>query len=121
MTDRLRSCKDSPDGRHSAAVDSFICRYCHRSMSYLMDHGLPTPQNPKSYVGTPSQFEQDVACVRRHYGDKVADAWAKSRVSTVTTEPTYETSDASWRRPSDTAAEQLARRGRWNTIEGDPE
>lgn len=67
MTDRLHSCKDSPDGKHhcEGTTVPWMCRYCHRTVAYLTDQG--------------------------------------------------------WRAPNDNAAEQLARRGEYNVIEGEHE
>ena len=43
MTDRIHSCKDSPDGRHKVVAGEHGCHYCHRTVSYLMDMGWNTP------------------------------------------------------------------------------
>ena len=37
MTDRLHSCKESPDGRHQ--TDGWMCIFCHRTLTFLLDQG----------------------------------------------------------------------------------
>lgn len=43
MTDRIHSCKDSPDGRHYTDLTGRYCGYCHRTVSHLQDMGWNAP------------------------------------------------------------------------------
>jgi hypothetical protein len=43
MTDRIHSCKESPDGKHRIVPGEYGCYYCHRTVSYLQDMGWNAP------------------------------------------------------------------------------
>lgn len=52
MTDRLHSCKDSPNGRHSIDPLTKGCCFCHRTVSYLTDIGWNVPaHDPDAHLG----------------------------------------------------------------------
>lgn len=60
MTDRLRSCKDSPDGRHEMNPISRICVHCHRTVGYLTDLGWNAPAlDPDAHMGATESGWQD--------------------------------------------------------------
>ena len=59
MTDRLHSCKESPDGKHHIVTEP-TCRYCHRTVSYLNDMGWNAPKVDPDAVEASWDQEADV-------------------------------------------------------------
>lgn len=50
MTDRIHSCRQSPNGRHRFTVSPLMCDYCSRTTTYLTDMGWNAPAVDPDWV-----------------------------------------------------------------------
>lgn len=97
MTDRLYSCKHSPDGKHAIDPLTKGCRYCHRTVSYPADVGWNVPaHDPDTFMAADAPYahalkaeiEQGVELAASLWRDEDAD------VNDVKLGPRRETLDA---------------------------
>lgn len=82
MTDRLHSCKESPDGRHRPSEHSgWFCRYCCRTFDYLRDMGWNAPRHDPDALSDATGWRDEEADV-----NDAAHRWA-TRVMNEATKP----------------------------------